>query len=84
MGGIMETFPLIECGMEFQWIIEESINHGITKIKDKWMHHVDDQDFRVWEDRRWWEHLGPEEEVDRLEEALNKRRIRMDSGDDKI
>ena len=48
------------------------------------MNQEDDEDFRVWEDMEWWQHHGLGEEVDRLEEALNNKRIRMHLGVDKL
>ena len=45
---------------------------------------TDYQDYRTWLDKEWWEHLGTREEVDKLLEALDNRRIRNHQGDDKL
>ena len=75
-----KQLPLLKWGMDFQWILEESITHGITKVKDIWRNQVEDQEFWFWAEREWWERLVPREEVDRMEEAFNNKCIRMNLG----
>ena len=36
-----------------------------------------EKEYKVWEPREWWEQLGPEEEVDRIEESINNKIIRI-------
>ena len=40
------------------------------------------KEYKFWAHQEWWEQLGPEEEVDIIEEALNNRKIRIHTGED--
>ena len=43
-----------------------------------------EKEYKVWEPREWWEQLGLKEEVNKIEEALNNKRIKNHTGEDKL
>ena len=76
--------PHLARGKEIQQLIHECSNKGITSVKDLWVIQEGEQDFLVLENMEWWEHCRLGEEVDRLWEAINNRRIRMHLGEYKL
>ena len=63
---------------------EECYNRGMTQVRDFWKPQNGHQDFRTWTDKEWWERMEPTAEIDKLLEALDKRRIRTHTGEDKL
>ena len=56
----------------------------MTQVRDFWKPQNGHQDFRTWTDKEWWERMEPTAEIDKPLEALDKRRIRTHTGEDKL
>jgi len=59
-------------------------NQNLSKVKDYWQDTTPAQEFRTWLPRGWWQQQIQDIDLQDLEQELQKRKIRVHPGPDKL
>ena len=80
----MNQEPDISCGDDTPLLRSFLQNNAMTNVAEFWDHNMDDQRFRRWKDKRWWQDKAPGEDLDNFLAELSMKRFPLSAEPDKL